>query len=158
MAERLKNYFPRLKIILFMDALYATQNVMDICHENKWDSIIRLPTRKLKDLAKILNQKKEMRQVIPGQSHYRKRQQEFYWENNVNYGDGLQLNIHLLGCFERYEEVNKKTGEIEICHTDHAWISSIPLSLDNVHELYNLGARKKELLEDSINTEKNRGY
>ena len=28
----------------------------------------------------------------------------------------------------------------------------------NVHELINLGARKKEAIEDSINTEKNRGY
>ncbi len=27
-----------------------------------------------------------------------------------------------------------------------------------MHELLNLGARKKELIEDSINTEKNRGY
>lgn len=34
----------------------------------------------------------------------------------------------------------------------------IPLSIDNVHELLNLGARKKEAIEDSINTEKNRGY
>ncbi len=27
-----------------------------------------------------------------------------------------------------------------------------------MHELMNLGARKKEFIEDSINTEKNRGY
>jgi myosin-crossreactive antigen len=31
-------------------------------------------------------------------------------------------------------------------------------SLKNSHELCNLGARKKESIEDSINTEKNRGY
>ncbi len=154
MAARLKNYFPRLKFILFMDSLYATQGVMDICYKNKWDYLIHLPSRKLKDLAKRLNQKKELRQIVPGQSHYRKRRQEFYWENHVNYGGGT--SIHLLGCLERYEEVNKETGDIEICHTDHAWISSIPLALCNVHELYNLGARKKELIEDSINTEKNR--
>lgn len=28
MAERLKQYFPHLKILLFMDAMYATQQVM----------------------------------------------------------------------------------------------------------------------------------
>jgi len=42
--------------------------------------------------------------------------------------------------------------------SEHAWISSIRVSIDNVHELFNSGARKKELVEDSINTEKNRGY
>jgi hypothetical protein len=32
------------------------------------------------------------------------------------------------------------------------------LHINNVHELLNLGARKKELIEDNFNTEKNRGY
>ena len=54
--------------------------------------------------------------------------------------------------------MNKKTGEIEIHYSEHTWISSIPLFINNVHELCNLGARKKELIEDSFNTEKNRGY
>ena len=54
--------------------------------------------------------------------------------------------------------MNKQTGAIEIKYSEHTWISSIPISIDNVHELLNLGARKKEAIEDSINTEKNRGY
>jgi hypothetical protein len=53
---------------------------------------------------------------------------------------------------------NKKTGAFEIKYSEHTWISSIPVSIDNVHELLNLGVRKKEAIEDSINTEKNRGY
>ncbi len=43
-------------------------------------------------------------------------------------------------------------------HSDHKWISSIPLSMSNLHELCNLGARKIWLIEDVFNTEKNRGY
>lgn len=50
------------------------------------------------------------------------------------------------------------TGKLEVKYSEHTWIASIPLSIDNVHELLNLGARKKEAIEDSINTEKNRGY
>ena len=30
--------------------------------------------------------------------------------------------------------------------------------MHNAHEIFNLGARKKESIEDSFNTEKNRGY
>ncbi len=158
MAKRLKDYFPRLKMIFFMDAMYATQPVMDILHQNNWEYIIRLPKKKLKDFAKYLDKNKPMRTSIPGQAGYRERQQEFHWQNNITYGYEWQLNIHLVACTERYEDVDKKTGEIIQCFSEHAWISSILITLDKVHELLNLGARKKELIEDSMNTEKNRGY
>ena len=158
MAKRLKKYFPRLKIILFMDAMYATQPVMEILYKNRWEYIIRLPKNKLTNFAKRLDKNKSIRQSIPDQPAYRKREQEFYWENNVVYGYEQQLKIHLVGCLERYFDVDKKTGEIVEHFSEHAWISSIMVTIDNVHELFNLGARKKELIEDSINTEKNRSY
>jgi hypothetical protein len=88
----------------------------------------------------------------------KKRKQTFYWENNIPYGYEWQLNINLIACFEEYEIVNPKTGKIEKCCSEKAWISSIPAKISNLHELLNLGARKKELIEDSLNTEKNRGY
>jgi len=59
---------------------------------------------------------------------------------------------------EKYDTVNKKTGEIEENYSEHSWISSIPLNINNLHELCNLGARKEWLIEDNMNTEKNRGY
>ena len=108
--------------------------------------MISLPSVKLKNLSDILNKQKEYRQSIPDQTHYRKRQQEFYWENNVCYGDDLPSKINLVGCLEKYYSVNKKTGEIETTHSTYKWISNIRLSLSNVHDLCNLGARKKELI------------
>ena len=158
LAERLKSYFPRLKMILFMDAMYAAQDVMDILHKNHWEYIIRLPKLKLPDFSKYLNKRKSMSASIPGQPAYRERQQEFYWQNNITYGYEWQLTVHLVACAERYEDVDKKTGDIIQCFSEHRWISSICIGIQNVHELLNLGARKKELIEDSINTEKNRGY
>ena len=158
LAARLKEYFPRLKLMFFMDAMYATQSVMGLLHENNWQYIISLPKNKLKDFAETLNEKSSTRIPIPGQLAYRKRKQEFYWENNIPYGYEWQLTVHLVACLERYEEVDKKTGEIVESFSEHAWISSIRIDINNVHELLNQGARKKELIEDSINTEKNRGY
>ena len=158
LAIRIKQYFPKLKCLFLMDAMYATQQVMGILHKNNWEYIIRLPKNKLKAFANKLNIKKLSKQSIPGQSRYRQRQQEFYWENEVTYGYEWQLSINLVGCLEKYKEVNNKTGEIETHYSEHLWISSLPAHINNVHELFNLGARKKELIEDSINTEKNRGY
>jgi len=68
----------------------------------------------------------------------------------------MAMNINLVACVEEYEQVNKKTGDIEKHYSEHAWISSIPAKIDNLHELLNCGARKAELIEDSFNTEKNR--
>lgn len=158
LSDRLKEYFPRLKMIFFMDAMFATQSTMGLLHENNWEYIIRLPKRKLTDFAKQLNRCKSSSQSIPNQAAYRKRKQEFYWKNNITYGYEWQLTLHLVGCTERYEEADKKTGKIVERFSEHCWISSILMSLDNVHELLNLGARKREMIEDSINTEKNRGY
>jgi len=158
LSEKLKKYFPRLKIILFMDALYATQGVMGDMHKYNWEYAINLPKNKLKDFAKLLNKRRKDRVTIPEQPFFRGRRQEFYWVNNIEYGYDWELKISLVACLEKREEINKLTGEIEKKYSEHFWISSIPLDIDNVHEICNLGARKKGFIEDNMNTEKNRGY
>lgn len=40
----------------------------------------------------------------------------------------------------------------------HAWISSVPLSRNNIHERCNLAARKRWLHENNILKEKHQGY
>ncbi len=158
LAERLKVYFPRLNIILFMDGLFATQGVLGIIDANRWETIIRLPKQKLTDFAKQLNTERRNRQALPEQPFYREREQTFFWKNGITYGYESQLIVNLIGCLERYEVVDTDTGEIVTCYSEHAWISSIPLDQGNVHELINLGARKAWLIEHSFNVEKNQGY
>jgi len=158
LATKLKRYFPRLKLILFMDALFATQGVMSAVAKNKWDYIIKFSKHKNKKFARLLNRQRKQRITLPNQTHHRGRGQEFYWANNVKTGLELELSINLVACLERRETSNKLSGEIEVKYSDHSWISSIPFSMHNAHEIFNLGARKKESIEDSFNTEKNRGY
>jgi hypothetical protein len=95
---------------------------------------------------------------LPNQAHYRGRGQESYWANNVKTGLELKFNINLVACLERRETSNKISGKIEAKYSDQTWISSIPFSMLNDHEIFNLGVRKKESIEVSFNTEKNRGY
>ncbi|CAN5463383.1 hypothetical protein BH10PSE19_BH10PSE19_00940 [soil metagenome] len=93
MTERLKNYFPRLKIMVFMDALYATQSMMGLLHQYDWQYVINLPKNKLKDFTKLLHEKRDTKQSIPNQLYYRGRQQEFYWVNNIEYGKKSWLSL-----------------------------------------------------------------
>ena len=158
LALRLKKYFPRLKLLIFGDAMFATTGIMELLRENHWEFIIRFSKRQLTSLAKTLNSAKKNSFQIPGQPMYRERWQTFYWKNNLHDGFGGDLKIHLVGCTEHYQEVDKLTGKIEERYVERAWISSILITSDKLHELINLGARKKELIEDNINTMKNRGY
>jgi hypothetical protein len=158
LSAKLKQYFPRLKIIMFADALFATQSILEILTQYRWEYVIQFSKNKLKNFAELLNSMKDTAQTIPGQAYYRERYQEFHWYHDVTWGYALQLNLHLVSCLEKWEEVNKKTGEIIFKYSQHQWLSSIRINIENVHEICNLGARKIGLLEDSINTEKHRGY
>jgi len=158
LAERVKEYFPRQRLIFFMDSMYATFDIMEMLKRNGWEFIITLPRRKFTTFAKILGKERQYGIPAPGHEYWRGRQQEFYWQNNVSDDEARGLKIHLVGCLEKYEEVDKNTGEIKKRYSDRAWMCSIMLFSDRLHELFNEGARKKELIEDCINTEKNRGY
>src|SRR5262249_42618430 len=142
LSAKLKRYFPRLKIMVIADALFATQHVLGKLHDYKWEYIIQFSKIKLTNFAKLLNAKKVEQQSIQGQSYYRERQQAFCWYNDVTWGYEWQLNIHLVSCLENWNEVDKKTGEIITKYSEHQWLSSMKINIDNVHELCNLAARK----------------
>jgi hypothetical protein len=154
LMEKLKKYFPRLKMILFLDHLFANQTILQFLNENKFQYMIKLP-EKLKSVKAILNEQRSKRRNIPKQKYYRARQQEFYWANDIDYHGVI---IHAVSCLEHWQEVNKETGKMEDKYSEHSWISSLKLSIKNVNELCNLGARKRAGIEDNFNTEKNRGY
>ena len=147
-----------MKIIFFADALFATQSILGVLNDYRWQYVIQFSKNKLTQFATLLNSMKYSAQTMPGRAYYRERYQEFHWYHDVVWGYALQLKLDLVSCLKKWEEVDKKTGEIIFKYSPHQWISSIRVNIDNVHELCNLGARKIGLLEDSINTEKHRGY
>ena len=67
------------------------------------------------------DKKRPTKQSIPNQPYYRKRKQEFYWNNHLTYGYEWELDINLVACLERREVVNKKSGAVEIKYSEHAW-------------------------------------
>ncbi len=154
LADRLKKNFPRLKIVLLLDNLYANENVIKTVIDKKWNYLIKLP-KKVASLSQRLETQRPNAVHIPGQSHYRGRDQKFYWVNHCNYHG---MVVHLIGCREVWEEVDLETGEIIQQYSEHHWISSFSLDINNVHTVCNLASRKRGLIEDSFNTEKNRGY
>jgi hypothetical protein len=154
---RLKNIFKRLKIIIILDGLYPTKTIMQLLYEKKFQFLIKLP-EKLKILMERLNEQSDFAIPIPGQFYFRERKQVFHWVNDVGYGDKNPFVINLVCCTDSWFEADKNTGDKVHIRSEHRWISSMKININNVHEICNLCARKRALIEDSMNTEKNRGY
>lgn len=164
LAERLKKEFPKLKLTLLLDGLYAKGPVMKTCFKNKWDFMVVL---KDGSLASVWQEVKGlMRLDVEGEYRYQKRwqgrRQSFSWVNNIEYeyGAGKKkkvLNIHVVICNESWEETDREGNVVEKAGR-HAWISSVPLSRKNIHQRCNLMARKRWLHENNILKEKHQGY
>ena len=153
-SDRIKKYFPRLPMIVLLDNLYACESVIENLRNKNWEFMIKLP-KKIKSLYNLLIQPTENKKALSYHRYYREREQRFSWLNDVDYRGH---NIHLVLCNDQWREVSRTSGEKMAKRSKHTWISSIALSVDNVHTLCNLAARKRSFIEDSINTEKNRGY
>ena len=95
------------------------------------------------------------KQPIEDQTYYNGRQQDFYFKNNITWNG---FNINAVACFERWYEIDQKTAEKTPKFSEHKWITNLRVKKSNLHELCNLCARKRWGIEDSNNTEKNRGY
>ena len=155
-SDKLKKHFKRQQIILCLDKLYPNETTMDKIQKSGWEYIMVLPSNKFKHLNSALNDAKKSRICLPNQVSYRGRKQEWYWRNGEQFNKHRKVNV--VACFERWEEVNTLTGEIEPKFSEHRWVTSINVQLYILHELCNLCARKRWGIEDSNNTEKNRGY
>ena len=84
MAEKIKKEYPRLKIIIGADALYASKSVIDICKGNKWKYIIRFKEGKIPTLYE------EFKTVVEKNNESNKANYEYV--TNLDYR-GEKLNI-----------------------------------------------------------------
>lgn len=164
LAERLKNKFPKLAINLLLDGLYANGPVMAICRKNKWKFMIVL---KEKALPSLWQDAKGLMRLDNANEYYFKqkwqgRRQAFRWVNEIEYDYGpgkhrKRIIVHVVTCDENFEEIDE-AGSVVTKTACHAWISSDPVTRNNVHANCNLAARKRWLHENSILKEKHQGY
>ncbi|MFO7952371.1 MAG: hypothetical protein R6U91_06160 [Bacillota bacterium] len=164
LAERLKKEFPKLKLTLLLDGLYANGPVMKTCFKKKWDFMIVLKGGSLpyvwQEVKGLMSLDTEEKNCF--QKRRQGREQAFRWINDIEYEYGLGrkkkvLNIHVVTCDENWEETDRE-GNVSEKAGRHAWISSVPLSGKNIHERCNLMARKRWLHENNILKEKHQGY
>ncbi len=162
LAERLKSCFPRLPILVLLDGLYPSGPVMQLCRQNHWQYMIVLQDDSLPSVWEEVEGLGKLQVNNHLERTWGNRRQRFRWVNDIEYRYGesgrKKLILHVVVCREIWEEVDPKTTVIVQKHSRHVWISSEPLSRQNVHERCNLAARHRWGIESSFLVEKRHGY
>jgi len=164
LAERLKKEFPKLKLTLLLDGLYANGPVMSICFKHKWKFMIVFKENPLSSLWKEANALIGLDEEKANywRQKWRGRKQIFRWVCNLEYEYGpvnrkKRLSVHVVFCEESWQVVDENSNFITET-ARHAWISSELVTKNNVHQFCNLIARKRWLHENNILKEKRQGY
>jgi len=162
LATRLKKEFKRLRIMILLDGLYPNGPIMEICRKNKWDFMIVLQDKSLRSVWDEFYGLLQLQSDQKVNMTWGDRNQEFDWVNNIEYyydtNQKKKMVLHVVTCKENWKEVDKSSGEIITKTSRHAWISSKPLTKENIHERCNLAARHRWGIETNILIEKRHGY
>lgn len=155
---KIKSLFKRAGFIVFLDGLYPNRELISMIIKNGWDYMIVLKKNKCPIANNALNLERGNSKEIIGQDNHRERKQDFYFIYDQPLFKNNTMVINAVACHESWKEVVRETGKIITRHAEHRWITNVIINIKNAHELCNLGARRRWLIEDSNNTEKNRGY
>jgi len=162
MAKRLKEAFPRQRIMVLLDGLYANGPVITLCRKNGWQFMIVLKDGSLPSVWDEANGLRPLELENRHEMTWGDRRQRYWWVNRIPYtydnGPRRPETLHVVVCEETWEEVDRETCEIVTKRSRHAWISSEPLLAANLHERCNLCGRHRWEIESSILVEKHHGY
>lgn len=146
LAEKLKRYFPQLKICLLLDALYAAQQVFDLCQSYHWQFMV---TFKRGSMPALFEEYEALRKLCP--------------ENRLTLTvDG---ELQRLAWVEDLEHGNHRLQALECDvtapdeHHHFVWLTSFKVDANKAFTLANHGGRLRWKIEnEGFNTQKNGGF
>nr|WP_312577952.1 transposase [Sedimentibacter sp.] len=142
MLKRIKEEFPKLKICILGDSLYAAESIIEICKENEWNYLLRCKEGRQKTLIQ------DYRYVIDSGEYGKKKNllgEEKSSAKYVNHVEDITDKEFTANIFEyEHEKINKKTQEkIQV---KFLWITDIELTNRNIEEMVSC-ARKRWKIE-----------
>lgn len=132
LAEKIKKEYPKLKIIISGDALYANKPVLDICKENGWKYIIRFKEGAIPSLYN------EFETVVAKANESTIKDYEY-----VTGLDYQEKKVNII------KHTDKKKG------TEFVYITDLPITNKNIKTTINVGRKRWKIENEGFNIQKN---
>ena len=132
LAEKIKEEYPKLKIIISGDALYANKPVLDICKEKGWKYIIRFKEGAIPSLYN------EFETVVAKANESTIKDYEY-----VTGLDYQEEKVNII------KYTDKKKG------TEFIYITDLPITNRNIKATINVGRRRWKIENEGFNIQKN---
>lgn len=156
LAERLKERFPRLSLLLTLDGLYAVGPVFALCEHFDWKYLVVLKDDSLKSVNRefaSLNQlQPENRVTVRADDEVA----ELSWVNDIDYTD-TEDRSHKLNVLQCVESTTTSSGKHKT--KTKRWVGNVNISQDRAMAVATKGGRIRWKIEnEGFNEQKNRGY
>jgi len=167
LTARLKHAFPKLKMFIVLDGLYPCGPIFQLLRRHRWDFMITLKRDSLPAVWVEADALREYHRDDPRRRYeakitWGKREQRFWWVNNIEYSYGSSPQrfekIHVVVCEERWREPGDDPRLPPPHALTFAWVSSAVLDRGNINQRCNLRARARWCIEESFLVEKHHGY
>jgi hypothetical protein len=159
LAPRLKAAFPRLPILLTLDALYACGPVFQICADYHWKFMIVLTDKALPSVNEefqALSALQPTNRLSYRTGNKRQIKQELRWADQILYSDSenREHTLHTIECIE-----TKPDSHGHATLSTWRWVTNLKLSSANVIDLANEAGRRRWKIENQgFNAQKTGGY
>ena len=132
LAEKLKKEYPKLKIIISGDALYANKPVLDICRKSGWKYIIRFKEGAIPSLYN------EYETIVAKSNESTIKDYEYI--------TGLEYQEEKLNII-KYTDSKKGTG--------YVYITDLPITNKNIKATIDVGRHRWKIENEGFNIQKN---
>ena len=134
LAEKIKKQYPRLKILISGDALYANKTVLDICKEYGWKYIIRFKE------GAIPTKYNEFNKIVQNDNESTKTNYEFVTQ--IDYKD---YKINMI----KYKEMKDDK------ETEFMYMTDLPITNKNIEASIFVGRKRWKIENEGFNIQKN---
>jgi len=162
LAEKIKQKFPRLPILLLADSLYPNDPVFELCRQYQWQFIFTFKDTVLKSVWKKINHSikdSQIKALDHQNDHWGylqtpvKKAKQGYLYESICYINDIKYKSHLLHWVEYQIGVQGEEPQERFTH-----ISSIRLTETNAYQISQRGRLRWKIENEGFNTQKNQGY
>jgi hypothetical protein len=162
LQERIKKEYPKLPIILLMDAMFAVGPVFSICRKHGWKFVI---TFKEKDLPSVWQEFQDISKIDPNtyaetltvgkKVKIVDEDWQYQWVNHISYqGKHFLGSVHVVLAW-RWVNDQKQGDKPPL---KYGFITDFEISKENVQEIITLGRKRWKIENQGFNVQKNSVY